>query len=394
MAIYQSQYTGKQIDDAIANQKKMSEIVIRNSKQIENLKQGSVDQFKTDLSVAYVKNVPENALPYAEIKKIGGMTYKDGNTLKSAKVTAVESMGANLLNQAAFDSHNNCTIESDENSLLVTVVAGDPLVFYNGLIEFFNSLPKGQYYFYSEASGGAYTDLWVNQAPAVSRKGYFNMPENLTLIHFELEGYTVGQTYTVKLAIYKVQRDEYTPYVKHTLPIPEAVQAIDGYGDGVNESVYNYIDWEKKQFVKRARPKIIDTVLDVVYTYANVKYYGIYKPLDFIGYKSTSDSFVFPKFKNMVYSEWDDGAHIGEVTGNADYDLIWFGFPIGTTIEQARTELIGLPFVYELATPEITDISDLISSDNLIEVEGGGTLSFKNKYKYAVPSEVEYQVEV
>ena len=109
MAIYQSKYTGKQIDEAVANQKVMSEIIIRNSKQIENLKQGTADQFETDLSVAYVKNVPENALPYAEIKKIGGMTYKDGNTLKSAKVTEVESMGVNLLSEQFLITATNAT---------------------------------------------------------------------------------------------------------------------------------------------------------------------------------------------------------------------------------------------------------------------------------------------
>lgn len=47
-----------------------------------------------------------------------------------------------------------------------------------------------------------------------------------------------------------------------------------------------------------------------------------------------------------------------------------------------------------LASEEIVDISDLVTSDNLIEVEPFGTLVFENEHAFAVPSEVEYQLEV
>ena len=49
--------------------------------------------------------------------------------------------------------------------------------------------------------------------------------------------------------------------------------------------------------------------------------------------------------------------------------------------------------VYELAEPIVTDISDLITADNLIGVEGNGTITFENEYGYAVPSEVTYQLK-
>ena len=105
----------------------------------------------------------------------------------------------------------------------------------------------------------------------------------------------------------------YTPYVKHILPIPEAVQALEGYGQGNPDdpSEYNAIIWGE---------------------------YGTNQYL---------------QKGNIV-------------------DGVW----------------------YALSTPEVTDISDLITADNLITVEGGGTLTFENEYGYAVPSEVEYQVEV
>jgi hypothetical protein len=59
-----------------------------------------------------------------------------------------------------------------------------------------------------------------------------------------------------------------------------------------------------------------------------------------------------------------------------------------------KAALSGVMLVYELATPEVTDISDLITADNLIGVEGNGTITFENEHGYAVPSVVEYQLEV
>ena len=52
--------------------------------------------------------------------------------------------------------------------------------------------------------------------------------------------------------------------------------------------------------------------------------------------------------------------------------------------------LSGVMLYYELATPEVTDISDILSVDNYIEVEGGGSLTFENEYKYDVPSGVTF----
>ena len=96
--------------------------ISRNSKRITNLEQGVAEQFETDASVAYVKDVPANALPYAEIKKIGGMTYKDGNTLKSAKVTEVESLGANLFDiRQGVTITNQCNVNIHENSVSISV---------------------------------------------------------------------------------------------------------------------------------------------------------------------------------------------------------------------------------------------------------------------------------
>ena len=56
--------------------------IIKNDKRITNLERGlPEDVFLKDDAVAYVKDVPANALPYAEIQKVGGMTRKCANLI-------------------------------------------------------------------------------------------------------------------------------------------------------------------------------------------------------------------------------------------------------------------------------------------------------------------------
>ena len=66
------------------------------------------------------------------------------------------------------------------------------------------------------------------------------------------------------------------------------------------------------------------------------------------------------------------------------------------TFKQAMS---GVILYYELATPIVTDISDLIDDDFLrnISVEAGGSVTFKGSnddYRVPVPSEEEYIVKL
>lgn len=59
----------------------------------------------------------------------------------------------------------------------------------------------------------------------------------------------------------------------------------------------------------------------------------------------------------------------------------------------------GVMLYYELETPIVTDISDLLADDFLrnLTVEAGGSITFKNSndsYRIPVPSEEEYIVKL
>jgi hypothetical protein len=58
-----------------------------------------------------------------------------------------------------------------------------------------------------------------------------------------------------------------------------------------------------------------------------------------------------------------------------------------------KAAMSGVMFYYELATPEVTDITDLISPDNFIPVEGGGTITVVNEHELAAPSTILYMTK-
>ena len=301
--------------------------------------------------------------------------------LRSAPVTEVESVGVNIWDeQWKIGTYNNNPMVMSKNKIPVQ--------------------PNTKYYFKSPVAPA--NGIWFYDAslkaissstvyPAANSS--FTTPDRAYYMEFRMST-TYGETYNndICISISNAEtKGKYFPYIHNTLPIPEAVQALDGYGWGISNTVYNYIDFEKKQFVKRVGYKVIDNVRKAEYEYANVQFYAVYKPTDFIGYQYTSNSYIVPHFTQFE-GDWGNATHIGQTTGKATYSSLWFGFPVGTTIEEAKATLIGLPLYYELAEPIITDISDILSVDNYIEVEGGGTLTFINESNYDVPNSVDYYI--
>lgn len=298
--------------------------ISRNSKRLDGLEQRiNPSPFVTDNSVAYQKDVPSNAVGAVDIQVIGGMTYKDGNTLRSAPVTEVKGVGANLI---PFPySENSKTMSgitftvNDDGGITVNGTATDTAVFsikdngsYIKLSELLG-VPEGQYTFSGIKKSGFYTDILSNVGANIEAGQTFNT-ENYSQQTFRnirivvLSGITVSNETVYPMLNKGSTALPYTPYVEHTLPIPTAVQALDGYGEGNPDNAEEY-------------------------------------------------NAIIKKDGKWKYS------HKGNIENN-----LW------------------LP----LATPEITDISNLITLDNLLSIQGNGILTFENEYGYAVPSTVEY----
>lgn len=199
----------------------------------------------------------------------------------------------------------------------------------------------------------------------------------------------------------------YKPYradAVDTLAIAEKIQAIDGYGRGVNAEYHNYIDGERKVFVQNTYRKVFDGT-ETFYTLGEVAD-GTYR----IAYAlpKTAQSSTGASISPILASSYDT------VTGGGG---IWYS-KNGIALNEAGTHIFiydknfndgnedtwkvhlaqlyasGNPLVieYALATPIETDISSYLPS-NFISVEGGGAITFVNEFEQKAPSTINYIFE-
>lgn len=371
----------KQYTNSIASQ--LDEKNSRNSKRITNLEQGiTPDPFETDSGVAYIKDVPSNALPYAEVSKVGGMTHKDGNTLKHAKVTEMESVGANLIPYPYAETTKtlNGITFTDNGDGSITVNGTS-----TGVATFDFSTDRtlfkaGRTYTISGTVGDVVVDAlfsgvaWGGRGTFTVTEAMMNAPNISTQIRIN-SGITLNNVTVIPMLNEGSTALPYSPYARNSLPIPEAVQAIDGYGWGINADCYNYIDWEKKQFVKRVGVVDLGTL-----------------NWDYSDYWSTRD------LRNTVLIDYNNPPLLAENyethawQGKAEGHITMNG--TGHIVVPSSSSAIrptGMLY-YELATPIVTDISKHLTADNYIRVEGGGTITAVNMDAVAVPTEITYML--
>lgn len=406
--------------DAVRLDSKINE----NKKRITNLEKGiPSDLFLTDSSIAYSKDVPQNALPYAEVRKIGGMTYKDGGMLRSAPVTEVESVGVNLFDPAPIGTKTfiGLTYTTEDGCVKIngTKVNGAnvhimtapnmtlPAGTYTVSVRMVSGTVSG-----IEANGGVF--FGINQStygqrttPGVSKVGdvgvrTFTLSEPTIVSSFDIAPDYASAGAVFDNAVFACQFERantvgnFKPYTHNTLPIPESVQALDGYGWGINDEVYNYIDFETKQFVKRVGKVVFDGSSD--------ENWEVRQYTNLVAYLASEEFGKIPnivlcdRFESFIDMSPQPNGTVGiAVEGlSATAHTFFFGVSgIATNVAEWRAYLAANPItvVYELATPVVTDISDLVSEDNFIGVEGNGTITMANQYKYNVPSEIAFMLD-
>lgn len=370
------------------------EKISKNSKRITNTEE--VLDVVLDETIEYSKNVPNDALPSAEVTKVGGMTYRDEatNTLKSAKVTAIKSIGKNLIPFPYYSQSNTSqgiafTVNAN-GSITVkgTCISDTSFALFIGKINLISSVRltgvlKGgsntyylQPYFNDKATTAIYNGSYT-YAEDLSKTGLTR------LMLFVKAGAVVDETIYPMLSYASLVGIDYEPYKEYSLPIPASVQALDGYGFGTSEAVYNYIDYEKKRFVKRV--ECLDMGVLNFEMGSNNTFYTV------IGNKASGG--------NMLADIYP--TYIGDFVANAPnntcgYNRVHAGtFYIKTTdytdAEAFNASLAGKMLYYELAEPIITDISDILSDDNFIEVSEGGLVIAENENGLAAPTTIIYR---
>lgn len=333
-------------------------------------------------------NEGSTALPYEP--------YYEG--LRSVPVTDVKSVGANIFGGDALADRlvEVAGAVKDEETGIVRFNANN----VTGKLLHDNFKPNTQYTFilngWNEYSAGTnllvkYTDDTVDYLPFP-----YSQALGTTVFHSR-EGKSIKGFYGVAYASYTnlyynkcgifegaITAEEFKPYREEFLILPEAVTELNGYGDGVNESVYNYIVFEKQQFVKRVGCVDMGTL-------GWGKIGNMFRADgSALGYKYGWNG-ACSKYDIVYKKEVDKSIYMFDSYYGEGKIAVWDS--AYTDVETFKSAMSGIMLYYELAEPIVTDISDILPSDNFIGVEGKGTLTFNNEYKYAVPSEVSYQLK-
>ena len=185
---------------------------------------------------------------------------------------------------------------------------------------------------------------------------------------------------------------QYVPYRSPiSIPISEEVQSLDAYGYDINSSLYNSIEWVDGKVLYFQRVGAVDmgTLNWTRQELANFSIPRFNAALEnaksgiettLLSGKYTAGSQpIIPTETDMTICIYNGRVYVLDST------------EAYTDASKFQASLEGVILCYELAIPVITDITDKITADNYISVEGNGALTFENQYKNAVPSNVLYQ---
>lgn len=385
------------------------------------LNQGISYEFQTDDTEAYQKTVPSGA-KMANVKSIGGKTIV-WNQLNLNDKNSITRDGISFTNNkdGSWTITGTCSTSNGGSANVLIYKFADKFVSGH------KYLVKADKYFdenYGFAINGAtfplkkavIIDYAFNPVISVKDKvtvdnvtmrmnifditqmfGAGNEPstpkEFEAMFPADYYPYNAGELMSapVNEVVYLDTKNQETSY-----PIPQAILNLPGYGWSAGD-VRNYVDWEEKRYHKRVG-KVDWERLD--WEYAN-DYLGM--PVFYTtnippGIASKTMNIITSRYipTDKVFSTQQVDKAIAIATSGAVYVRDNSYSDKDTFVNALNGQII----YYELAEEQIIDISDII--DNIfqepIEVEAGGTLTFKNShgdnYRIPVPSSEEYVISL
>lgn len=370
--------TGNQMSFTLTDDKKINYVIL-------NVNSGDT---LTNETYYIMLNKGETALPYEP--------YFEG--LRDAKVTAVESVGANLIKTLTTNTTSGvtATVSDDGTVTMSGTTAGSYLYFI-----FNNTLSAGTYYMnWNEVNIVGVSLLVYNfdeSKVLLYNSGKITLTTDAKVgIYLNASTAGIAVSGTIKPMLNKGSTAQpYTPYFKNTFPIPEAVQALDGYGQGIskehhNKIVLNPVEGVKK-FVKNVGKDTFDGSESGISYVSETGLFRIELSND-----AVKDTSGICNLYGMYVGNYtlcpDQHIMIAPKSITNDTHVIFVKDSRFSTVEEFKAYLSSNPMQidYRLATPIETDLSDYFGEDNLIGVEAGGTITAVNEYEYDVPFTINY----
>lgn len=372
--------------------------------------QGITHQFETDSETAYQKTVPTGA-KLMSVKSIGGHSEVIDGEIVSAGTESVVEQGKNLLNAddyyAAYKQSDGSYLNNSSDFAGINIPIGN----YIGktLIATLKATVSSQptsFFWLARINGTRIESSYAKgeRVPAnttgIARLTFTpkTQKDTLSMTYGQGTGDVIVRDIQIELGDTPTT---YAPFHRNVYQIPEAIKALPGYGWSAG-TARNYVDYENKKYYQCVNSVDLGT-LEWLYRPEQQRFYAI---ADSITGKFSESFGIVP---NIVVAKYDivcfndittktDNMKASAVKTANDYITIRnTAYTDATAFKQAMS---GVILYYELANPIITDISTLIDDDFLrnVEVEAGGTITFKNSsndsYRIPVPSEEEYIVKL
>lgn len=373
--------------------------------------QGVTHKFETDSETAYVKTVPTGG-KLMSVKSIGGHSEVIDGEIVSAGTEEVVEQGKNLFDYTDKTYHG-ANVNKVENGViytkgLTTTALNIPTIAENKYTLSFKvkSNAANQSGLRWSLQKGKNTSYAHDSSLIKSEVGYAANTEYQAVVTFVADTDFVSLC-TIVGMIYDVQLENgdtatnYSPFYQTAYQIPEAIRNLPGYGWSAG-TAKNYVDYENKKYVQCVDSVDLGALNWVAGSTGKVNF----QTSQVIGQKLTKSYSIAPNFMCLKYSTktqdelWGKPNVIG-ITAVANVDgFVYVNDTSYTDATAFKQAMQGVMLYYELETPIVTDISNLIDDDFLrnIEVEAGGSVTFKNSngdnYRIPVPSEEEYIVKL
>lgn len=379
----------------IANVKLTDKELQRRVDALYSIGQGVTHKFETDSETAYQKAVPTGG-KLMSVKSIGGHSEVIDGEIVSAGVTEVVEQGRNLFDVEkcaalglyyGFEIDTNKTLQialKDEKTCPTNVSFG--IVYVHG----------------NTMANWLITSNGVRETITNSR----DMTDSTQIMVACYPGnketmQSIADAFDIMLVdgIYKSDTmPAYAPYHSNVYPIPENIRALPGYGWSAG-TARNYVDYENKKYYQCVGSVDLGTLTWTAGESVSFKTHHLAGQKLTKSY-SIAPNFICPKYSTKTQNEsWGKTSITGiSATSNVN-GYIYVNDTSYTDATAFKQAMQGVMLYYELETPIVTDISDLIPDDFLrnVEVEAGGSITFKggnDDYRIPVPSEEEYIVKL
>lgn len=384
----------------IGRVKQTDKELTRRVNALYDMGQGITHQFETDSETAYQKTIPTGA-KLMSVKSVGGHSEVIDGEIVSAGVTEVVEQGRNLFDVekcAALGLYYGFEIDTNK-TLQIALKDGKtcPTNVSFGIV----------YVHGNTMANWLITSNGVRETITNSR----DMTDSTQIMVACYPGnketmQSIADAFDIMLVdgIYKSDTmPAYAPYHSNVYPIPETIRALPGYGWSAG-TAKNYVDYENKRYVQCVGNMDLGT-LDWKFNTTSAVGNHFYAPAKHLNFKylgafgTTIYNALCSKYRTVARSSnvfVDKTLTIDGVTVVSQIQVKDTAYTDATAFKQAMQ---GVIMYYELESPIVTDISDLIDDDFLrnIEVEAGGSVTFKggnDDYRIPVPSEEEYIVKL